>query len=72
MKNSNFNPKLVISEYIDGLINKVDIYTEELLEKRDDNQMFEIDLEFENSTSEEPWLLESYGVEESRNVRSQS
>lgn len=39
MKNSNGNPKLIISDYFDGLINKVEIYTEELLEKRDDNQI---------------------------------
>lgn len=35
------NPKLIISEYYDYLVNQIDIYTEELLEKYNENDLLQ-------------------------------
>ena len=42
MTQVHVNPKLIISQYYDSLINLIDIHTEELLDKYDENHLLQM------------------------------
>ena len=60
--NEFYNPKLFIVDYYDSLISEIDIYTEELLEKYNENDLLEENPKekdsFENATSINQYKIE--------------